>query len=307
MFLFQVIPFPKGSSLSSQNIRHFGIPETFRPARIIGSLKLPSQQSYSNREQHFSISEEDSDVPFAVGVSTGDLFLTKALDYETASHFFFRVVLHEHLNSPSQNDTIFITVDVEDQNDHSPSFQDDFVVIGIEENVPVGTLIHTFDARDEDGSFLNSNLQYSIHRTDLAENPFLIHSSCGSLITVLPLDREMTQSVVLRVSATDQAVNITDRRQGSLTAKIVILDVNDNHPSFVSSPLSYIREDAEVGSLAHHVVAQDPDQGRNGQVTYHLLSDNEDYAFTLDKTTGKIKSLSGLSKVLLRIIFSYFD
>lgn len=245
---------------------------------------MPNQQSY-NRKLHFSISEEDSDVPFAVNGSTGDLFLTKELDYETASHYFFKVVL----NSPSQNNTVFVTVDVKDQNDNSPYFQNDFVVIGIEENVPIGTSVYTFYARDEDGGYLNSNLEYSIQMTDLAENPFLIHSSYGNLITALPLDREMAQSVVLRVLVSDQAVNVTDRRQSSLTAKIVILDVNDNHPSFVSSPLCYIRESAEVGSLVHHVVAKDPDQGRNGQITYHLLSDSEDCAFILDKTTGKIK------------------
>ncbi|XP_066488986.1 protocadherin-23 [Tiliqua scincoides] len=290
VIIVEVIPLLKRRSLSSQNIRHFGVPENFRPAQIIGSLRLPSQQSYSNKKLHFSISEEDSDVPFEVDSATGDLFLIKELDYETASHYFFTVVL----NSSSQNNTVFVTVDVEDQNDHSPSFQNDFVVIGIEENVPIGTLVYTFDARDEDGSSLNSNLEYSIHRTDLAANPFLIHSSYGNLITVLPLDREMTQSVVLRVLVSDQAVNITDRRQDSLTAKIVILDVNDNHPSFVSSPLSYIREDAEVGSLVHCVIAEDPDQGRNGQITYHLLSGNEDYAFVLDKTTGLLTTTYAL-------------
>ncbi|XP_053114005.1 protocadherin-23-like isoform X2 [Hemicordylus capensis] len=282
----EVIPLPTGRSLSSQNIRHFVIPENFRPAQVLGSVRLSGQHPYTNRKQHFSISEEDSDVPFEIDRFSGNLFLSKELDYETTSHYFFRVMVIDYLNSPPQNNTVFLTIGVEDQNDHSPSFQNDFVVIGIEENVPIGTLVYTFNARDDDGSFLNSNLQYSIHRNDFTENPFLIHPSHGSLITAAPLDREMTQSVVLRVVAADQAVNVTDRKQGSLTVKIIILDVNDNCPSFISSPVSYIREDSVVGSLVHHVTAQDPDQGKNGQVTYHLLSSSEDHAFVLDKTTG---------------------
>lgn len=101
----------------------------------------------------------------------------------------------------------------------------------------------------------------------------------------------MTQFFVLSVLASNQAVSLTEQNQCSLTAKIVILDVNDKSPRFVSSPLSYIREHAEVGSIAHHIIAQDLDQGMNGQVTY-LLSSNEDHAFLIDKATGKIKGIS---------------
>ncbi|XP_062991159.1 protocadherin-23 [Elgaria multicarinata webbii] len=292
----EVIPLPKGRSFSSQNIRHFVIPENLRPAQILGTLKRPGQPPYSNGNQHFSISEEDSDVPFEIDGATGDLFLSKELDYETTAHYFFRVLVNDDLNSSPQNHTVFLSIDIEDQNEHSPSFRNNFVVIGIEENVPIGTLVYTFNARDGDGSFLNSNLQYSISRNNFTENPFLIHPSYGSLITAIPVDREMTQSVILTVLVADQAVNLTDRRQSSLTAKIVILDVNDNYPSFVSSPLSYVREDAEIGSLVHHIVAQDPDQGRNGQVTYHLLSSNEDHSFVIDKTTGLLTTTFALDR-----------
>ncbi|XP_061440503.1 protocadherin-23 isoform X2 [Rhineura floridana] len=290
----EIIPLPKGKSVPFQNIRHLVIPENFRPAQMLCSLKLPSQHPHFNNKQHFSIFEEDSHVPFEIDNASGDLFLSKELDYETASHYFLRVVVNDYLNSPPWNDTVFLSIDVEDQNDHSPAFQDDFVVIGIEENVPVGTLVYTFNAKDGDGSFLNSNLQYSIRRNDFTENPFLIHPSYGNVITAVPLDRETTPVVVLTVLAADQVVNVSDRRQSSLTAKIVILDVNDNHPTFVSSPLSYVREDAEVGSLVHHIVAQDPDLGRNGQVTYHLLSNNTDHAFVIDKNSGLLTTVFAL-------------
>ncbi|XP_042325607.1 protocadherin-23 [Sceloporus undulatus] len=290
----EVIPLPKGRPPFTQNIRHFVIPENLRPPQMLGCLKPPGQHLYSSEKQHFAIFEEDSGVPFEIDSATGDLYLSKELDYETGSHYFFRVVVNDYLSSPPMNNTVFLSIDVEDQNDHSPSFQNDFVVIGIEENVPIGTLLYTFNAKDEDGSFLNSKLQYSIHRNDFTENPFLIHPSYGSLITAVPLDREITQSIVLTVWAVDQAVNLTDRRQSSLTAKIVILDVNDNSPRFVSSPVSYIREDAEVGSFVYHIVAQDPDQGRNGQVIYYLLSNSEDQGFVIDKNTGVLSTVIAL-------------
>ncbi|XP_040470292.1 protocadherin-23 [Falco naumanni] len=282
----QVIPLPNGRSGFSQDFKRFVIPENFKPAQVLNSLKWPENHLTTNRKLHFTIAKDYDDDHFEMDSLTGDIFLSKELDYETASHFLLQVIIKDYSKNPLEDNTVFLSIDVEDQNDHSPYFQDDFVVIGIEENLPIGTLVYTFDAKDGDGSFLNSKIQYSLEMSDMHENLFLIHPSYGTLTTAFPLDREMTRSVILTVSAEDQAVNLTDRSLGSLAVKIVILDVNDNSPSFTSSPLSYVMEDVEVGSLLHRVIAKDPDEGRNGQVTYHLLSGNENKVFVLDKITG---------------------
>ncbi|NWV29369.1 PCD23 protein, partial [Origma solitaria] len=259
--------------------------ENFKPAQVLDSLKVPDNHLAINRKLHYSIAKDDDNVHFEIDSLTGDLYLSRELDYETASHFLLQVIIKDY-NNPPQNSTVFLSIDVEDKNDHSPYFQDDFLVIGIEENVPVGTLVYTFNAKDGDGSFLNSKIQYSLEMSNRGENPFLIHPLYGTLTTASPPDREITRSVILTVFAEDQAVNLTDRRLDSLAVKIVILDINDNSPSFMSLPLSYVMEDVEVGFLVHHIIAKDPDEGRNGQVTYHILSGNENKAFVLDKITG---------------------
>ncbi|NXE75272.1 PCD23 protein, partial [Cochlearius cochlearius] len=270
--------------------------ENFKPAQVLNSLKWPDNHLTTNRKLHFSIAKDDDDVHFEIDSLTGDLFLSKELDFETASHFLLQVVIQDYNSNPPQNNTVFLSIDVEDQNDHSPYFQDDFVVIGIEENVPVGTLVYTFNAKDGDGSFLNSKIQYSLEMSNMGENPFLIHPSNGTLTTAFPLDREITRSVILTVSAADQAINLTDRRLDSLAVKIVILDINDNSPSFTSLPLSYVMEDVEVGFLVHRVIAKDPDEGRNGQVTYRILSGNENKAFVLDEITGLLTTAQLLDR-----------
>nr|XP_047927782.1 protocadherin-23 [Anser cygnoides] len=292
----QVIPLPPGRPVFSQDFKHLVIPENFKPAQILTSVKLPGNHLATNRKLYFSIAEDVDDVHFELDSLTGDLFLSKELDYETASHFLLQVLVKDYNNNPPQNNTVFLNIDVEDRNDHSPCFQDDFIVIGIEENVPVGTLVYTFNAKDGDGSFLNSKIQYSVEMSSVAENPFLIHPSYGTLVTAFPLDREITQSVILTVSATDQTINVADRRLDSLTAKIVILDINDNTPSFMSSSLSYVVEDAEVGFLVHRINAKDPDEGRNGQVTYHIVSGNENKSFILDKITGFLSTAQLLDR-----------
>ncbi|XP_053797295.1 protocadherin-23 [Vidua chalybeata] len=290
----QVIPLPNGRSGFSQDFKHFVVPENFKPAQVLDSLKVPSNHVALNRKLHFSIAKDDN-VHFEIDSLTGDLYLSKELDYETDSHFLLQVIIKDY-NNPPQNSTVFLSIDVEDKNDHSPHFQDDFVVIGIEENVPVGTLVYTFNAKDGDGSFLNSKIEYSLEISNTGENPFLIHPLYGALTTASPLDREITRSVILTVFAEDQAINLTDRRLDSLAVKIVILDINDNSPSFMSSPLSYVMEDVEVGFLVHHIIAKDPDEGRNGQVTYHILSGNENKAFVLDKITGLLTTAQFLDR-----------
>ncbi|XP_053922020.1 protocadherin-23 [Cuculus canorus] len=294
----QVIPLPRGTSIFSQDFKHFVVPENFKPAQALNSLKWPENHLTTNRKLHFSIVEDDDDddVHFEIDSLTGDLFLSKGLDYETTSHFLLQVIIKDYNNKPPENSTIFLSIDVEDQNDHAPYFQDDFVVIGVEENVPVGTVVYTFNAKDGDGSFLNSKIQYSLEMSNMGENPFHVHPSCGALTTAFPLDREITRFVILTVSASDQAINLTDRRRDSLAVKVVILDINDNSPSFTSLPLSYVMEDVEVGFLVHHITAKDPDEGRNGQVTYHILSGNENKAFVLDKITGLLTTAQLLDR-----------
>ncbi|KAM5230037.1 protocadherin-23 [Hipposideros larvatus] len=291
----QVIPLPKGRATISQNIRHLVIPENLKPAKIMSLIKSPDHfQQHHNGKLHFSIAADDKDSHFEIDSSTGDLFLSKALDYEVTSHYLFRVVVNDHSRTPPLNSTVFLSIDVEDQNDHSPSFQDEFIVINVEENVPIGTLVHVFNAKDGDGSFLNSRIQYFINSHHPGMNPFLIHPSFGTLVTASPLDRERVPTVLLTVTASDQAANVTDRRLRSLMAKVVILDVNDHSPTFMSFPIAHVKEDAMVGSLVHRVTAQDPDEGRNGRVTYSILSGNENMAFMLDESSGLLTTTCSL-------------
>ncbi|XP_058130982.1 protocadherin-23 [Dasypus novemcinctus] len=282
----QVIPLSKGTAIISQNIRHLVIPENLKPAKLMSLIKSSDHHQRHRGMLHFSIVADDTEGHFEIDSSTGDLFLSKELDYEITSHYLFRVVTKDYSKNPPPNSTVFLSVDVEDQNDHGPSFQNEFIVISVEENVPIGTLVYVFSAKDGDGSFLNSRIQYFIESHHPGVNPFLIHPSFGTLVTASPLDRETVPAVVLTVTASDQAVNVTDRRLSSLMAKVVILDVNDHSPTFMSCPITHVKEDAVVGSLVHRINAQDPDEGRNGSVTYSILSGNDNMTFMLDKSSG---------------------
>ncbi|XP_069061932.1 protocadherin-23-like [Pleurodeles waltl] len=291
--IFQVITVPKVKYLI-QSVKHLFLLENLMPAKGICSLKSLENQIALKNNVHFKIAAEDEDSHFQIDHSSGELLLVDELDYEFASHYLLRVIIEDQNEEPPQNSTVFINIEVGDVNDHSPSFPNSFIVIAVDENVSVGTIVHTFSAEDGDGSLVNSWLKYSLSTSSPRENPFSVHPWNGTLTTALQLDREVRSFFVVTVTATDQSSVIPDRRQSSMTAKILILDINDNSPSFVSSPVASILEDVEVGTFVHRFIAKDPDEGTNGEVAYHIISGNENRTFSLDAATGLLTLSSRL-------------
>uniref|UniRef100_A0A8C4TK00 Cadherin domain-containing protein n=1 Tax=Erpetoichthys calabaricus TaxID=27687 RepID=A0A8C4TK00_ERPCA len=290
-FFFQVVHAEKMRFYNFNHIfRHFTVKEDSRPGDFIGTVLTHE----SNREDEHTIVESDSSFHFTIQKSTGDLYLARELDFEMTSHYFFKVISKDPSQFPMQNTSVFVSVTVQDVNDHTPRFLDDFIVIGINENLPLGTTVFTFNAKDGDGSLYNSALQYSITSNIRNDIPFYIDPSKGTLTTNGSIDREELQLFILQVTATDFAVNPQDQRSCSLTAKIIILDDNDNSPIFVTPYITYILEDAEIGSLVHHIIARDSDVGRNGRVSYSILLGNELEVFALDETAGFLSLVSRL-------------
>ncbi|XP_072352111.1 protocadherin-23 [Scyliorhinus torazame] len=282
----QVIPRVSEKLTTQKNQRYFIMPEGLRPGKVLGSISSHDHHLLASRKVHYSIVEGDDHFQFGVNSMTGELYQSQELDYEAISHYLLTVIAEDDSYIPSRNITAFVSIKVEDQNDHSPWFKDDIVVIGIQENLSVGTLVHVFDAKDGDGSGPNSDLQYSVVSRSSSENPFYIDPYQGCLYTILPVDHEITKTFLLTITATDQALDINERKVGSVTAQIIVLDVNDNRPIFVSENVSYVMEDQEVGCLVHRIIAYDADAGESGRISYAIISGNEDNTFNLDESSG---------------------
>lgn len=75
--------------------------------------------------------------------------------------------------------------------------------------------------------------------------------STGVLTLGQKLDRESTPSLYLVVRATDQAVDPSQRRWGSVTARVFVTDENDNAPVFSSPSAVSVMEDQPVGWVGH--------------------------------------------------------
>lgn len=261
------------------------------PSTVIGSASLADQGRF-----HYSISEGDGSVHFGVDAASGDIYVNQPLDYESAAQYFL-IVRAEDLatGAPSGlNLTVFVGVTVEDVNDHTPWFPDKLVTLGLQEDATVGSLAFAFDARDADGTFPNSALHYSLTFDPQLSGgpssrlPFQIDALTGHLSVAAPLDREATPTLAFTVTASDRAERKEERKRTSVTAQVVLLDVNDNTPVFASADTAQVMEDAELGSLLHHFVAIDGDLGENGLVSYCIMAGNENGLFTLEEKTGEM-------------------
>lgn len=268
-------------------MKRFVVREDAEPASVIGSAGVPDQGRF-----HYSISEGDGSVHFGIDGSSGDIYISRPLDYEAAAQYFLVVRAEDAGLAPGANVSVLVGVMVEDVNDHTPWFPDKLVQLGLSEDAAVGSLVFAFQARDGDGTLPNSAVRYDLtYDPKVADSssrfPFEIDPNTGSLTVAAPLDREAAPSFAFTVTATDQARRKEERRQAAVAAQVFLLDVNDNRPVFRSAVSVQVMEDAEAGSLLHRFVANDGDEGENGLVSYAILTGNRKGVFTLEEKTGE--------------------
>ncbi|NWT38943.1 PCD23 protein, partial [Chroicocephalus maculipennis] len=230
---------------------------------------------------------------FSIDPQFGIIRTKTQLDHETQSVVVLTV--QSQLGDSPVYSSTQVNISVIDINDNPPVFLTQSDRVTISHTQPPGTAVYIAHAEDKD-SGLNGAIKYSI--ASKQSNAFSIDPSLGVINLTRTVFADKQHAYTLHIAAEDSGIPplTSSLVLDSLAAKIVILDINDNSPSFTSSPLSYVMEDVEVGFLVHRIIAKDPDEGRNGQVTYHILSGNENKAFILDKITGLLTTAQLLDR-----------
>lgn len=269
-----------------QALRYFSVREDAEPATVIGSVSVSDIGRFQ-----YTITEGDGSIYFGIDSTSGNIYVNQPLDYESSIQYFLVVRVEDFGPSVGVNISMLVSVMVEDVNDHTPWFPDKLLMFGVKEDAAVGSLAYAFHARDADGTFPNSDIRYTLtfdpeFSGSPPNFPFHINSNTGTMTVAAPLDRESTPTFIFTVTATDQADRTDQRKQSSVTVQLFLLDVNDNRPVFVSSDSVQLMEDTEVGSLLHHFVAIDGDQGQNGLIYYSILAGNKKGFFILEEKTG---------------------
>ncbi|XP_059061183.1 fat-like cadherin-related tumor suppressor homolog, partial [Achroia grisella] len=235
----------------------------------------------------YGISGGDSDSAFRIVPDTGDLQVIGYLDRERESEYYLNVTVYD-LGSPRRSASRLLPITVLDVNDNKPRFEKTLASFRVTENALNGTSIFRANATDRDiGDF--ARISYSLSSTGEGENEFCVERDTGVLSVCAPLDRERRALYELVIRATDGGGLFAEA-----LVRVTVDDVNDNAPHFgLSAYGARIREDVPVGTLVAVLEAFDPDLGAGGVIAYSL-SDSDETVFTVDSTSGTLRTAKRL-------------
>ncbi|KAL3057632.1 hypothetical protein OYC64_007983 [Pagothenia borchgrevinki] len=276
----------------------FNSVEEAQPGSVIGSVRIRESEAPEVGELTYTVvGGTDRDGTFVVDRLNGDVYLACPLDYERDAHYTLQIEVDDLSEANPSSTLVHLDIEVEDSNDHAPHFPEDPITIVISENMDPGSSVYTFQATDKDGSGPNSELKYSIlHQWPNTPGLLYLDSDTGVLSLGQVLDHEVTTNLILVVKATDSAQDASQRRWGSVTARLYVTDENDNPPVFRSPTAVSVMEDQPVGFVVLYVMAGDADQGENGRVSYSIQSGNTGGTFSLNPNTGSLSIFKPLDR-----------
>ncbi|KAM6451265.1 cadherin-24 isoform 2-T3 [Liasis olivaceus] len=251
-----------------QSSYQFSVVETAPPGSAVGRLRAHDPDEGVNALLAYSILDGgDGSEAFAIHTDVlgqdGIITVKKPLDYESRRSYTFRVEATNTLIDPQYirkgpfKDVATVRVMVEDA-DEPPAFSRPEYHLAVYENGPPGTLVGKVSAVDLDSP--SSVIRYSIlPHTDL-ERYFSINPQDGTILTSVPLDREVLPWHNMTVLATELD---SPTRGSQVQVAIQILDVNDNPPQLEDNYEPFACDNAAPGQLVQLIRAVDRDEDGN--------------------------------------------
>uniref|UniRef100_A0A6Q2XK87 Cadherin domain-containing protein n=1 Tax=Esox lucius TaxID=8010 RepID=A0A6Q2XK87_ESOLU len=255
-------------------------PPSERP-RILYSILIGNPETYATF--------------FSLNRTTAELKLLKPLNRDLY-HRFDLVIKAEQDNGHPLPAFATLHIEVLDENNQAPYFQETTYQGFIIESAPVGTTVFTNDR-------LTSLLGINILDNDVEETKDpMVQVSLDSYSTVFsvtpsgitryltllkPVDREVQDSYTFTMVASDGVQESTP-----VTVHITVIDANDNTPTFPNASYSVnVYTDMQPGET---VMALDADEGPNGLLTYTILAGDQGH-FVINNRSGVITAVPGIS------------
>ncbi|KAM4807713.1 protocadherin Fat 4-like [Rhinophrynus dorsalis] len=263
--------------------------ENMRVGELVSSVTATDSDSGDNADIHYSITGTNNHGTFSISPNTGSIFLAKKLDFETQALFKLNITAKDS-GSPPCSSTMSVVIQVRDFNDNPPSFPAGDIFKSIVENIPIGTSILSVTASDPDAD-INGQLTYAIIQQKPRGNHFVIDEMRGTIYTNSEIDREFSNLFELTVRASDQAVPLESRKYALKNVTILISDLNDNVPIFVSQNAFAADPTLAIGSVLTTITAFDPDEGPNGELEYEIVNGDTE-TFIVDRYSGDLRLAS---------------
>lgn len=176
-----------------------------------------------------------------------------------------------------------VTFEITGRNQFPPVFLEPDVTFSVPEDLVVGSPIGRIHAEDRDYG-TNGAISYGFTHEN-QDSPLSVGERSGILTLIKELDFETDHIYHLQMEAKDGA---WFSKSSPLNLTVIVLDVNDNPPVFLSSLFTIsVPENSEIGTSILDVKAQDADSSSNAQMLYSLFSGSMD-KFAIDPGSGTI-------------------
>lgn len=278
----------------------------------------------------------DQDLPFSIDQGTGEVRITRDLDFESAEDVYTFAVRASDWGSPYRRESeVNVTICLTNINDNPPLFERVSCRGMISRDFPVNQTIVTMSAVDMDelglvryqivsGNELNYfNLNPDSGALSLKRPLAVVNLKNGIFnLKIVATDGEMVSEPtfvnvsVVRGRMPPGGFNCKETRVAQLLAEKMLSKVsamakprfeqryttdlfstNTQAPQFEALPTSIlVREDLAVGGSVFQVRARDSDTGFNGRVLFSISDGNKENCFKIDMENGQITVLQPLDR-----------
>ncbi|XP_074100856.1 cadherin-related tumor suppressor fat [Cotesia typhae] len=261
-----------------------------RGSRIGQVIATDADADGPNSQLSYALISDWANDVFSLNPSTGVFTLTASLDYEQVQHYIL-VVQATDGGLPALSTTVTVYCNVVDLNDNAPIFEPGPHGADVLENTTTVTAVLSVAAQDLDSGD-NGRVVYDIINGD--DNGDFGIASNGTVFTRKLLDRETKSIYNLIIRAQDSPTLAVKPLSSTVQVTIVLLDVNDVAPAFISSNQTSIMENSPPNTVVMAIKAVDKDEGRNGYVEYSLKEPS--LSFNLGAVDGLLRIAEPLDR-----------
>uniref|UniRef100_A0ABM0N157 Protocadherin Fat 4-like n=1 Tax=Saccoglossus kowalevskii TaxID=10224 RepID=A0ABM0N157_SACKO len=219
---------------------------------------------------------------FSMDSSTGRILTTSTFDYESGSISYIITCVAADQGSPGPSSTTrSLTVDISDENDNAPYFDQNYYSLTITEGDVIDTVITTFNVNDDDSAAITtiSYQFYSGNDLDKFKMDDATHQLKIKTLVNLDAGHPDVYDIVLRVLDGG-----TPELTGTTSLHISVTETNDYDPVFgTTTPIAIsISENTNLGSTVAVINVSDDDYGSSGDVTLTITGGDTENNFRLD-------------------------
>nr|QBA31124.1 protocadherin [Octopus vulgaris] len=212
---------------------------------------------------------------FKLNNATGEVFLSNNISFNKKHKYLLYIDARDG-GSPSMSSTAILQINIENQDNSSPSIELNFFsqtnedTASISEDVDIGSFVAYVKVIDND---IGSNGQVSCQ---LEHDKFILQpldDKKYKIVVKNAIDREANSYIDFNISCQDRG---TPPKTAVRKISIQVTDINDVKPQFSQESFQFFTyENGEPDFPIGLINATDPDLGAGGQLTYYLMNSTE--------------------------------